>query len=278
MIKLVAEAGAELCMLLVTNIELQHCINAAWDARQPNMTEEGVTKVKLTKQKPEELVNSKGDGETITEKKEDPDELSSQDFKKAAENAQVSMCWFTWCLTHFIHAFLLAVLQIIEKCYGVRQDKLGEVAQSAQQGVASLLGSIQETLVPKAEEKEDPEVKDFRWGTHRKQFNSFWWKWKWNKYQSKTNSCRSCNTSDLTIPNWALDVSVLAQRCCYAHQLSLLCLSWLQVHRNSQPQIKQKMHCCCADICHEQVSNAVTHKMTILHYHRRRQRDATLYE
>lgn len=56
-----------------------------------DMNEEGVTKVKLTKQKPEELVSSKGDGDTIAEKKEDPDELSSEDFKNAADNAQVGI-------------------------------------------------------------------------------------------------------------------------------------------------------------------------------------------
>ena len=36
------------------------------------------------------------------------------------------------------------------------------MAATAQEGVANLLGSIQETLAPKAEEKQDPEVKDFR--------------------------------------------------------------------------------------------------------------------
>jgi hypothetical protein len=42
------------------------------------------------------------------------------------------------------------------------QAQLSAVAASAQQGVASVLGSIQQTLAPKVEEKQDPEVKDFR--------------------------------------------------------------------------------------------------------------------
>ena len=42
------------------------------------------------------------------------------------------------------------------------QAQLTAVAATAQEGVANLLGSIQETLAPKAEEKQDPEVKDFR--------------------------------------------------------------------------------------------------------------------
>jgi hypothetical protein len=44
----------------------------------------------------------------------------------------------------------------------VVQAQLSAVATSAQQGVASVLGSIQHTLAPKADEKQDPEVQDFR--------------------------------------------------------------------------------------------------------------------
>lgn len=44
----------------------------------------------------------------------------------------------------------------------MQQDTLSGVAQSAQQGMANMLGSLQETLAPKATEKQDPEVKDFR--------------------------------------------------------------------------------------------------------------------
>merc|ERR1712130_378167 len=96
------------------------------------MTEEGVTKVKLHKQEPTGLVTSETPADTIasTEKKEDPDELGSEDFKAAADNAQA---------------------------------QLSAVAASAQQGMANVLESIQQTLAPKAEEKEvDPEVQEFR--------------------------------------------------------------------------------------------------------------------
>ena len=44
----------------------------------------------------------------------------------------------------------------------VLQAQLTAVAASAQEGVANLLGSIQQTLAPSAEERQDPEVKDFR--------------------------------------------------------------------------------------------------------------------
>ena len=45
------------------------------------------------------------------------------------------------------------------------QDTLSKATHSAQTGVASALGSIQQTLAPKSEEKQDPEVRDFRWSS-----------------------------------------------------------------------------------------------------------------
>ena len=59
-----------------------------------NMAEEGVTKVKLHKQEPAGLVTSDTPDNSIaaTEKKEDPDELGSEDFKEAADKAQVDVC------------------------------------------------------------------------------------------------------------------------------------------------------------------------------------------
>lgn len=53
------------------------------------MAEEGVSKVQLHKQDNKGLVGAEGPGKPIEEKKEDPDELSSEDFKKAADDAQV---------------------------------------------------------------------------------------------------------------------------------------------------------------------------------------------
>ena len=53
------------------------------------MAEEGVTKVKLHKQDNTGLVNAEGPANSLPEKKEDPDELGSEDFKKAADDAQV---------------------------------------------------------------------------------------------------------------------------------------------------------------------------------------------
>lgn len=53
------------------------------------MAEDGVTKVKLHKQEKKGLVSAEDRGAPIEEKKEDPDELTSGDFQKAADNAQV---------------------------------------------------------------------------------------------------------------------------------------------------------------------------------------------
>ena len=57
---------------------------------------DGVTKVKLHKQDPERagLVTASDPDNSIaaTEKKEDPDELGSEDFKEAADKAQVDVC------------------------------------------------------------------------------------------------------------------------------------------------------------------------------------------
>jgi len=57
------------------------------------MTEEGITKVKLHKQEPAGLVtaDTPEDATTSTEKKEDPDELGSEDFQEAADKAQVEL-------------------------------------------------------------------------------------------------------------------------------------------------------------------------------------------
>ena len=55
------------------------------------MAEDGVTKVKLHKQENKGLVGAEGPGKPIEEKKEDPDELSSEDFKQAADKAQVAL-------------------------------------------------------------------------------------------------------------------------------------------------------------------------------------------
>jgi len=54
------------------------------------MSEEGITKVKLRKQDPARLVTSDTPEEPLEEKKEDPDELGSEDFKEAADKAQVA--------------------------------------------------------------------------------------------------------------------------------------------------------------------------------------------
>lgn len=59
------------------------------------MAEDGVTKVKLHKidKGDKGLVSGDSkDAQPIEEKKEDPDELSSEDFKKAADDAQVRKC------------------------------------------------------------------------------------------------------------------------------------------------------------------------------------------
>ena len=53
------------------------------------MADNGVTKVQLHKQDAKEMVNAEGSGKPVEEKKEDPDELTTEDFQKAAENAQV---------------------------------------------------------------------------------------------------------------------------------------------------------------------------------------------
>ena len=66
------------------------------------MGDDGVTKVKLHKQEgyttmvqdPAGLVpaNTPDNSIAATEKKEDPDELGSEDFKEAADKAQVDVC------------------------------------------------------------------------------------------------------------------------------------------------------------------------------------------
>jgi hypothetical protein len=55
------------------------------------MSGEGITKIKLHKQEPAGLVTAKTPEEPIEEKKEDPDELGSEDFKEAADKAQVQL-------------------------------------------------------------------------------------------------------------------------------------------------------------------------------------------
>ena len=57
------------------------------------MAQEGVAKVKLHKQDKEGLIDAGGPATSIPEKKEDPDELSSEDFKKAADDAQVLLLY-----------------------------------------------------------------------------------------------------------------------------------------------------------------------------------------
>ena len=56
--------------------------------------DDGVTKVNLHKQEPAGLVtaNTPDSSVAATEKKEDPDELGSEDFKEAADKAQVGVC------------------------------------------------------------------------------------------------------------------------------------------------------------------------------------------
>ena len=54
------------------------------------MTEDkGVTKVSLHKQEPAGLVEKVRNSKPVTEKQEDPDELTSGDFQQAADKAQV---------------------------------------------------------------------------------------------------------------------------------------------------------------------------------------------
>ena len=75
-----------------TAVRLQtgiHLIDCEWPEAIGKMAEEGITKVKLHKQDNKGLVNAEDPATRISEKKEDPDELSSEDFKKAADDAQV---------------------------------------------------------------------------------------------------------------------------------------------------------------------------------------------
>ena len=62
------------------------------------LEEKGVTKVSLHKQEPAGLVEKVKNSKPVTERQEDPDELTSGDFQQAADKAQVRTTYVAWSM------------------------------------------------------------------------------------------------------------------------------------------------------------------------------------